>query len=101
MAILVTGGAGYIGSAVSEVLRTRDEQVVVLDNLSRGYRQAVPAGIDFYQGDIGDRELVGKIAREHQLEACLHFAAFAYVGESVSDPALYFSNNVHQGIVQR
>jgi UDP-glucose 4-epimerase len=98
MAILVTGGAGYIGSAVSEALRARDEQVVVLDNLSRGHRQAVPAGIDFYQGDIGDRELVGKIAREHQLEACLHFAAFAYVGESVSDPALYFNNNVQQGI---
>jgi UDP-glucose 4-epimerase len=98
MAVLITGGAGYIGSVVAELLDARDEEVVVLDNLSRGHRQAVPANIPFYEGDIGDRELVARIAREHDLEACLHFAAFAYVGESVSDPALYFQNNVLQGI---
>jgi UDP-glucose 4-epimerase len=98
MAILVTGGAGYIGSVVVELLHAREEQVVVLDNLSRGHRQAAPPGVPFYQGDVGDRGLVARIARDHDLEACLHFAAFAYVAESVSDPALYFRNNVQQGI---
>jgi UDP-glucose 4-epimerase len=98
MAILVTGGAGYIGSVVAELLHARGEQVVVLDNLSRGHRNAVPAGIAFYAGDIGDQQMVARIAGDHDLEACLHFAAFAYVGESVSDPARYFENNVQQGI---
>ena len=98
MAILVTGGAGYIGSVVAELLLAHGEQVVVLDNLSRGHREAVPSEIPFYLGDIGNRELVARIAREHDLEACLHFAAFAYVGESVSEPARYFQNNVQQGI---
>jgi len=98
MAILVTGGAGYIGSVVAEMLQTRGEQVVVLDNLSRGHRAAVRPEIPFFQGDVGDRQLVAKIAQQHRLEACLHFAAFAYVGESVSEPALYFVNNVQQGI---
>jgi UDP-glucose 4-epimerase len=98
MAILVTGGAGYIGSAVVELLHARGERVVVLDNLSRGHRKAVPEGIAFYAGDVGDRRLVSQLARDHDLEACLHFAAFAYVGESVSEPARYFENNVQQGI---
>lgn len=98
MAILVTGGAGYIGSAVAEILHTGGEHVVVLDNLSRGHRAAVRPEIPFFQGDVGDRQLVAQIAQQHRIEACLHFAAFAYVGESVSDPALYFVNNVQQGI---
>jgi UDP-glucose 4-epimerase len=72
--------------------------VVVLDNLSRGHRHAVRPEVPFFQGDIGDRQLVASIAQQHQIEACLHFAAFAYVGESVSDPARYFENNVQQGI---
>ncbi|HJZ66679.1 MAG TPA: UDP-glucose 4-epimerase GalE [Blastocatellia bacterium] len=96
--ILVTGGAGYIGSVTAELLLESGEQVVVLDNLSRGYRAAVPADALFYQGDIGDRELVARIAREHELDACIHFAAFAYVGESVAEPARYFENNAQQGI---
>ena len=98
MAILVTGGAGYIGSVVAELLHAHGEHVVILDNLSRGHRAAIPSAIPFYLGDIGDRQTVARIAREHDLEACLHFAAFAYVGESVADPGLYFENNVQQGI---
>src|SRR5215216_2806939 len=98
MAILITGGAGYIGSVTTELLRARGEQVVVLDNLSRGYRDAVAPEIPFYEGNVGDRELVTRIAREHDIVACIHFAAFAYVGESVSEPALYYENNVAQGI---
>lgn len=96
--ILVTGGAGYIGSVTTELLRARGEQVVVLDNLSRGHRAAVAPDVTFYQGNIGDRELVKHIASQHEIEACIHFAAFAYVGESVAAPALYFENNVGQGI---
>lgn len=98
MTILITGGAGYIGSVTTELLRARGEQVVVLDNLSRGYRDAVAPEIPFYEGNIGDRELVTRIVGEHKIDACVHFAAFAYVGESVSQPALYYENNVSQGI---
>ncbi len=96
--VLVTGGAGYIGGVTIELLRERGERVVVLDNLSRGHRAVVPADIAFYQGDIGDRDLVMRITHEHQIESCIHFAAIAYVGESVAEPASYFENNVVQGI---
>ena len=98
MAILVTGAAGYIGSVTAELLRARGERVVVLDDLFRGHRTAVPPGEPFYEGSIGDRELVARIAREHDIESCIHFAALAYVGESVLEPARYFINNVEQGI---
>ena len=98
MTVLVTGGAGYIGSVTVELLRMQSASVVVLDNLSRGHRAAVDTDVPFYKGDIGDRALVGRIAREHGVEACIHFAAFAYVGESVNEPARYFENNVAQGI---
>src|ERR1700722_19036486 len=98
MAILVTGGAGYIGSVTIERLLARGEQVVVLDDLARGHRSALPRDISFYQGKIGDRQLVGRIAREHSLESCIHFAALIEVGESVIDPARYFENNVGHGI---
>lgn len=96
--ILVTGGAGYIGSVTVELLRARGEQVVVLDNLSRGHRAAVPRDVPFYKGNIGDRELLARITSEHEIEACVHFAAFAYVGESVAEPERYFENNVEQGV---
>src|SRR5205085_5136999 len=99
MAILVTGGAGYIGSVTVELLRARAERVVILDDLARGHRAAVPADMPFYQGRVGDSELVARIAREHDLESCIHFAALADVGESVTEPARYFDNNVRQGIV--
>jgi UDP-glucose 4-epimerase len=98
MAILVTGGAGYIGSVTVELLRDRGEDVVVLDDLFRGHRAAVAADVPFYHGKIGDRALVTRIAREHNVEACIHFAALIEVGESVAEPARYFENNVEQGI---
>jgi UDP-glucose 4-epimerase len=97
--ILVTGGAGYIGSVTVELLRARGEQVVVLDNLSRGHRSAVSHDVIFYNGDIGDRNLIARIVREHSIESCVHFAALAYVGESVVDPARYYENNVARGVV--
>src|ERR1700722_10053624 len=98
MAILVTGGTGYIGSVTIERLLAKGEEVVVLDDLAHGHRAALPAGIPFYQGKIGDRELVMRIASEHALESCIHFAALIEVGESVKDPAKYFENNVVEGV---
>jgi UDP-glucose 4-epimerase len=98
MTILVTGGAGYIGSATVERLRAKGERVVVLDDLFRGHRGAVEKNVPFYQGKVGDRTLVERIAAEHKVEECVHFAALAYVGESVFEPAKYFENNVEQGI---
>lgn len=98
MAILVTGGAGYIGSVTVELLCAKDEKVVVLDDLFRGHREAITRDLPFYQGKIGDRALVGRIVAEHRVEECVHFAALAYVGESVENPALYFENNVEQGV---
>jgi UDP-glucose 4-epimerase len=98
MAILVTGGSGYIGSVTIERLLARGEQVVVLDDLAHGHRAALPSGIPFYSGKTGDRQLVARIAREHTVESCIHFAALIEVGESVLDPARYFENNVGDGI---
>src|SRR3974390_1619208 len=98
MAVLVTGGAGYIGSVTVEYLCSHGESVVVLDNLSRGHREALDPSIPFYQGNVGDAALVERIAREHPIDSCIHFAAFAYVGESVEHPELYFENNVIQGL---
>jgi UDP-glucose 4-epimerase len=98
MAVLVTGGAGYIGSAFVELLREGGESVVVLDDLSRGHRASLDPAVPLYAGTTGDRALVARIAREHRLDACVHFAAFAYVGESVTEPGRYFDNNTAQAV---
>jgi len=98
MAILVTGGAGYIGSVMVEMLREKQEQVVVLDDLFRGHRKAVDPSVPFYRGNTGDRLLVQRICNEHKIDSCIHFAALAYVGESVANPKLYFQKNVEAGI---
>lgn len=97
MAILITGGTGYIGSITVERVLAKGEEVVVLDDLVRGHRAALPPGVPFYQGKTGDRELIARIAREHPLESCIHFAALIEVGESVLDPAKYFENNIGHG----
>jgi UDP-glucose 4-epimerase len=96
MAILVTGGAGYIGSVVCEDLQAKGETVVILDNLVYGHRQAINESIAFYEGNIGDKNLVSQIVKEHRIEACMHFSAFAYVGESVEKPQIYYENNFVQ-----
>jgi len=98
MTILVTGGAGYIGSAMVEELVAAGASVVVLDDLRRGHRAAVTDGVPLYEGRVGDKELLRSICKEHEIESCIHFAALAYVGESVTDPHLYFENNVAQGL---
>ncbi|MGA9998514.1 MAG: UDP-glucose 4-epimerase GalE [Candidatus Acidiferrales bacterium] len=98
MAILVTGGAGYIGSVTVERLKAKGERVVVLDDLVYGHRESIDADIPLYQGSVGDQGLLARITKEHKIESCVHFAALAYVGESVEKPASYFENNVQQGI---
>ncbi|MCA1616146.1 MAG: UDP-glucose 4-epimerase GalE [Acidobacteria bacterium] len=97
MSVLVTGGAGYIGSVMVDNLADAGESVVVIDDLSRGHGGALRDGVPFYEGRVGDRELVARVCRVHEVEACIHFAALAYVGESVAEPARYFENNVAQG----
>jgi len=91
--ILVTGGAGYIGSHACKALAGAGYVPVTYDNLSRGHRRAVRWG-PLFEGDIGDRVAAVAALKTHQISAVMHFAAFAYVGESTSDPALYYRNNV-------
>ena len=98
MTVLVTGGAGYIGSAVVDHLIERGEQVVVLDDLSRGHRDAVNEAAVFRRGSVGDEALVRSIAAEFPLQACLHFAGLIAVAESVAEPLLYYEVNVAQTI---
>jgi UDP-glucose 4-epimerase len=93
MKILVTGGAGYVGSHAVRLLTGRGHQVWVYDNLSRGHRGAVPAG-RLITGDLADQAHLMRVLQTNGIEAVMHFAALALVGESVSDPALYYGNNV-------
>ena len=90
--ILVTGGAGYIGSHVARQLGERGESLVTLDNLSTGFRSAVLHG-DLVVGDTGDAELVSRLLREHRVDTVMHFAAHIVVPESVANPLKYYRNN--------
>jgi UDP-glucose 4-epimerase len=90
--ILVTGGAGYIGSHTALQLRERGERVVILDDLSRGFRQAA-LDAPLVVGHVGDRKLVGQLLREHDIDTVLHFAAYTIVPESVREPLKYYANN--------
>jgi UDP-arabinose 4-epimerase len=93
MSILIVGGAGYIGSHTAKRIAQAGEEPVVLDNLVYGHRWAVRWG-PFVEGDCGDAALVAHVIKEHRVTAVIHFAAFAYVGESVAHPRRYFRNNV-------
>jgi UDP-glucose 4-epimerase len=93
MAILVTGGAGYIGSHMVYELLGAAQDVVVLDNLSTGFSWAIPADVPLYEGDTGDADLVRSIIARHGVEAIIHFAASIVVPESVADPLGYYRNN--------
>jgi UDP-glucose 4-epimerase len=93
MAVLVTGGAGYIGSHMVFALVDRGEQVVVLDNLSTGNRGLVAEQAQFVDGNAGDQQLVGKLLRDHKVDAIIHFAGSIVVPESVEKPLAYYANN--------
>lgn len=92
MRVLVTGGAGYIGSHTARALSEQGFTPVVLDDLGRGHRDVVRFG-PLVEGDVGDRALVARVVAEHAIEAVVHFAAFTAVGESVRDPRVYWTNN--------
>ncbi len=92
MKILVAGGAGYIGSHMVKMLDSAGHQVVTLDNLSTGYRDAVKYG-DFIEGDIADSEILNRVFSDNNFDGVMHFASYIEVGESVRDPAKYFRNN--------
>ena len=91
--ILVTGGAGYIGSHTVQLLLERGYDVAVVDNLSKGYRHNVPAG-RLFEMNIGDTNALTELMRQTRTEAVIHFAAFISVGESMREPEIYFANNV-------
>lgn len=93
MNVLVIGGAGYVGSHATRLLRQYGHTVWVYDNLSVGHRQAVPEGC-LIEGDVADRPLLTSVLKEKKIDAVMHFAAFALVGESVENPAVYYRNNV-------
>jgi UDP-glucose 4-epimerase len=94
--ILVTGGAGYIGSHTVLALKRAGYEVVILDNLVYGHRDLVEKvlGVELIVGDTGDRPLLDKLFQSHDISAVMHFSAYAYVGESVTNPAKYYHNNV-------
>lgn len=98
MKILVTGGAGYIGSVTVEQLVEAGKEVVVLDNLSLGHREAVHPEATLEVGDLANREVVSKIIQTHQPDAVMHFAAKSLVGESMENPSLYLGDNVTNGL---
>ena len=93
MTVLVTGGAGYIGSQMVYELVDAGERVVVLDNLSTGHRWAVAPGTPLVVGETGDQSLVSRLIREHDVEAIIHFAASIIVPDSLSNPLDYYRNN--------
>jgi UDP-glucose 4-epimerase len=99
--LLVTGGAGYIGSHTVQHLLQRGEDMVVLDNLVFGHQAALPLDerVAFVHGDMGDAALMDRLFSEHHITGVLHFAAFAFVGESVSDPLKYYQNNLAAPLV--
>lgn len=93
MRIMIVGGAGYIGAHINKVLHGKGYSTLVVDNLSRGHIEHVKWG-EFLHGDIGDADFLGRVFDEYHIDAVMHFAAFAYVGESVADPGKYYRNNV-------
>ena len=93
MRVLVTGGAGYVGSHAAQALVASGHDVVIFDNLSEGHRAAV-GNLPFVEANLLDTDRLVAALKEHRIEAVMHFAAFAYVGVSVTDPAIYYHNNI-------
>jgi UDP-glucose 4-epimerase len=98
MRILVTGGAGYIGSVVSEQLIERGDQVVVFDNLFQGHKHAVHPRATFINGDLADREMLRALFSEQSFDGIMHFASYTLVGESMEKPFMYIGDNITNGL---
>ena len=97
MDVLITGGAGYIGSVAARTLQNAGYGVVIYDNFSRGHREAVK-GLPVIEGDTADSSLLQKVIKDYKVEAVMHFAAHSQVGESMAKPRLYYNNNVISGL---
>src|SRR3954466_12010044 len=97
--VLVTGGAGYIGSVAVEQLLDKGHEVVVYDNLIKGHRPAVDPRARFVEGDLADAALLLETLKSNGIDAVMHFAAHSLVGESMQHPGKYFANNVSTGLV--
>lgn len=95
MAILVLGGAGYIGSHTALELVKAGNEVVIADNLVTGYRKAIPEGAKFYEGDLRDSDFLDNLFHQENIDAVIHFAAYSLVGESVTNPLKYYDNNLY------
>ena len=93
MNVLVAGGAGYIGSHAVRQLLDAGHRVAVVDNLFRGHRQAVDRRATFHKIDMAETDALARVLAEHSTDCVMHFAALAYVGESVADPLAYYHNN--------
>lgn len=93
MRILITGGAGYIGSHVVRALMSTGHEPIIIDNLDRGHKEAIPKGVKFYNKDISDKNLV-QLMKNEQIDGIMHFAAHSQVGESMVNPDIYYLNNV-------
>ncbi|PKM80615.1 MAG: UDP-glucose 4-epimerase GalE [Firmicutes bacterium HGW-Firmicutes-14] len=94
MSILITGGAGYIGSHTVKMLAARGYDVVVYDNLSKGHKESVSGDVPFVEGDTGDKQKLAEVFRKYRTGAVIHFAAYSLVGESAVKPGMYYRNNV-------
>jgi len=94
MNVLVVGGAGYIGSHCVRQLQVAGHRPIVLDNLVEGHKESVPSDVAFYEADLADSAKVTKILKEESVDVVMHFAAYTYVGESMSDPLKYYENNI-------
>ena len=95
MAILVLGGAGYIGSHTALELVRAGNEIVIADNLVTGYRKAIPEGAKFYEGDLRDSDFLDNLFHQEKIDAVIHFAAYSLVGESVTNPLKYYDNNLY------
>ncbi len=95
MAILVLGGAGYIGSHTALELVKAGNEVVIADNLVTGYRKAIPEGAKFYEGDLRNSDFLDNLFHQEKIDAVIHFAAYSLVGESVTNPLKYYDNNLY------
>src|ERR1700694_4440535 len=98
MRVLVTGGAGYIGSVGADELLQAGHEVIVFDNLSRGHRQAVPKNADLVVGDLADRACLAQLLRSRAIDAVMHFAALIEAGESMKAPEEFFLNNTSNAL---
>ncbi|MFH1972851.1 MAG: UDP-glucose 4-epimerase GalE [archaeon] len=94
MKVLLTGGAGYIGSHTTRLLLEKGHIPIVIDSLENGHKQSIPKEVKFYQGNIADVSLVNKIFQENSIDSIIHFAGYIEAGESMQDPLKFFNNNV-------